>query len=220
MRILLLEDDVGTAAAVTTGLAARGHEVVHAGDVQAALDCLDADFDAAVLDLLVPGGSGYDVLEGLRARCPDARVLILTARDSVDDRVEGLDRGADDYLVKPFALPELAARLRALLRRPNAAADVLRAGRLVLDVRHRRASLGETLLNLTPREFDLLLCLCERPGEVLTRKEILRLVWSYDFDPGTNVVDVHVTRLRRKLEDEGVSDLIRTVRGVGYVLEG
>jgi DNA-binding response OmpR family regulator len=197
---------------------AQGHEVVHACDVPAALARLDASFDAAVLDLLVPGGSGYDVLAVLRTRCPDARVLLLTARDSVEDRVEGLDRGADDYLVKPFALSELAARLRALLRRPSPTPDVIRAGKIELDVRRRRASLGDALLNLTPREFDLLLCLTERQGEVLTRKEILRLVWSYDFDPGTNVVEVHVTRLRRKLEDEGVCDLIRTVRGVGYVL--
>ena len=220
MRVLLLEDDPGTAEAVAAGLASRGYEVVTAGDVGAA--CRSADekrFDAAILDLMVPGGGGYAVLEHLRARTPGLPVLILTARDAVSDRVEGLERGADDYLVKPFEFVELAARLAAVLRRPQTRVEPLTLGTLTIDPLQRRALHAGELLNLTPKEFELLLCLAVRRGEVLTRKVLLDLVWGYRFDPGTNVVDVHVTRLRRKLEGSGAGDLIRTVRGVGYAVD-
>lgn len=220
VRVLLLEDDSGTAKAVSSGLSSRGYEVVTAGDVEAA--CRSADeqrFDAAILDLMVPGGGGYVVLEHLRARTPGLPVLILTARDAVSDRVEGLERGADDYLVKPFAFVELAARLAAVLRRPQTRVEPLTLGSLSIDPLQRRALQGGELLNLTPKEFELLLCLASHRGEVLTRKVLLDVVWGYRFDPGTNLVDVHVTRLRRKLEAVGASDLIRTVRGVGYAVD-
>jgi len=218
VRILLLEDDRAAAKAVVEGLASQGYAVAHAADVAEALAHLGAEsFDAAILDLMVPGGGGYPVLEALRTRTPGVPVLILTARDTLEDRVEGLDRGADDYLVKPFAFLELAARLRALLRRPASRVDAIALGPLEIDPLRRRVRRGDVVLNLTPKEFDLLLCLASRPGDVLTRKDLLRLVWDYDFDPGTNVVDVHVNRLRRKLEDAGVGELLRTVRGVGYV---
>ena len=219
--MLLLEDDLGTAQAVASGLAERGYEVTTAADVDAAGRAAETQrFDVAVLDLMVPGGGGYAVLDLLRAKSPGLPVLILTARDSVADRVEGLERGADDYLVKPFAFVELAARIAALLRRPSTRVEVLRAGPLEIDPLHRRASAGSEVLNLTPKEFELLLCLASRNGEVLTRKELLEVVWNYRFDPGTNVVDVHVTRLRRKLEGAGAAGLIRTVRGMGYALSG
>ena len=145
-------------------------------------------------------------------------MLVISARDRLDDRVEGLDRGADDYLVKPFAFTELAARVRALLRRPSSLVAPIREGVLEIDPLRRQVRCGDRALTLTTKEFELLYCLASRRGEVLSRKEILRLVWGYEFDPGTNVVDVHVGRLRRKLEDAQAADLLHSVRGVGYVL--
>jgi two-component system OmpR family response regulator len=221
VRILVLEDDLATAGAVVEGLSARGYEVVHAGDAEEVGELAERQpFDAAILDLMVPKGGGYAALGALRERAPGLPVLILTARDTVSDRVEGLERGADDYLVKPFAFVELAARLAALLRRPQTRVEPLRLGALEIDPLHRRASYAEAPLNLTPKELDLLWCLARQSGEILTRKQLLESVWGYRFDPGTNVVDVHVTRLRRKLEAAGATDLIRTVRGMGYALAG
>jgi DNA-binding response OmpR family regulator len=217
--MLLLEDDLAAAQAIAAGLASQGYRVTHAAHVAEGLASVaDQDFDAAILDLMVPGGGGYRVLEALRARLPGIPVLILTARDGVEDRIEGLDRGADDYLVKPFAFLELAARVRALLRRPASRVEPLWLGDLEIDPLRRRVRRGENVLALTAKEFELLFCLASRSGEVLTRKELLRLVWEYEFDPGTNVVDVHVNRLRRKLEDIGAGALLRTVRGVGYAV--
>jgi DNA-binding response OmpR family regulator len=218
--VLLLEDDLATAEAVACGLSARGYEVVPATDArQAAALGKERPFDAAILDLMVPGGGGYAALQQIRQQSPGLPVLILTARDSVADRVEGLERGADDYLVKPFAFIELAARLAALLRRPQTRVEALRVGELEIDPLQRRAFHRGAPLPLTPREFELLLCFASHRGEVLTRKELLEGVWGYRFDPGTNVVDVHVTRLRRKLEGAGGESLIRTVRGIGYALD-
>jgi DNA-binding response OmpR family regulator len=219
MHILVLEDDPATAGAVVDGLRGRGYEVALAADALAARDLAERQpFDAAILDLMVPNGGGYFALDALRARAPGLPVLILTARDSVADRVEGLERGADDYLVKPFAFVELAARLAALLRRPQTRVEALRIDELEIDPLHRRALHRGRPIGLTPKEFELLWCLARQKGEILTRKELLESVWGYRFDPGTNVVDVHVTRLRRKLEASGAADLIRTVRGIGYAL--
>jgi DNA-binding response OmpR family regulator len=220
LRILLLEDDGETARVVAEGLAARGYDVAHACDCPGAYERIGAErFDAAILDLMVPGGSGYDVLRALRAEDPGVPVLILTARDAVAERVEGLERGADDYLVKPFAFAELLARLRALERRPSRRVETLRVGPLDLDPVRRRAAIDGRPLDLTRIEFELLWCLAERRGEVLPRRALLELVWGYRFDPGTNVVEVHLARLRRKLETAGASELIRTVRGVGYAAD-
>ena len=218
-RLLLLEDDARTASAVIAGFESLGFEVHHAGDVAGARAILAShSLDAAILDLMVPGGSGYLVLEALRERAEPIPVLVISARDRLDDRVEGLDRGADDYLVKPFAFTELAARVRALLRRPASLVAPIREGSLEIDPLRRQVRCGDRALALTTKEFELLYCLAARRGEVLSRKEILRLVWGYEFDPGTNVVDVHVGRLRRKLEDAQAADLLHSVRGVGYVL--
>jgi DNA-binding response OmpR family regulator len=217
MRILLLEDDQETAEALVKGLAHEGHEVSAARDVESARAWISKTaFDAAVLDVMVPGGSGYDVLGELRSREPRVPVLMLTARGAVGDRVAGLDQGADDYLVKPFSFAELAARVRALARRPQPEATRLSLGTLELDLLHRSAHVGETRLELTQTEFALLAALLRASGDALSRRELLHEVWGLRFDPGTNVVDVHVNRLRRKLEDAGLVSVIRTVRGQGY----
>jgi len=217
VRILLLEDDLETASALEKGLSLEGHRVSVAVRARDALGFVAADsFDVAVLDVSVPDGSGYDVLAALRAAQSPIQVLMLTARGSIEDRVEGLDRGADDYLVKPFSFAELAARLRALDRRAKPAAMELRSAALMLDLVRRSASVNGERLELTPTEFSLLAALLRERGAPLSRRALLREVWGYEFDPGTNVVDVHVNRLRRKLEDRGLDDVIRTVRGSGY----
>lgn len=217
VRILLLEDDRETAETLAAGLAREGHAVVVAHDVDAALARIaEAGFDAAVLDLMVPGGSGYDVLAVLRRSDPPVPALLLTARGSVEDRVEGLDRGADDYLVKPFSFSELAARLRALGRRRGPLPTRLRSGDLELDLLSRHALARGVRLDLTQIEFGLLATLMRAASDPVSRRDLLREVWNLSFDPGTNVVDVHVNRLRRKLEDAGLSKVVRTVRGQGY----
>jgi DNA-binding response OmpR family regulator len=220
VRILLLEDDPVTSEAVARGLEANGYSVTSVPDVAGAREALRRHvFDAAILDLMVPGGSGYDVLAELREEGKGVAVLVLTARDSLEDRVEGLDRGADDYLVKPFAFTELLARVRAILRRPTTLVDSIHLRELEVDLLHRRAAFRDQALNLTPKELELLHRLLERRGEVVSRRELLELVWGYRFDPGTNVVDVHVARLRGKLEAAGLEDLIHTRRGLGYVVD-
>ena len=220
MQLLLLEDDRELAEALAQGLARSGYEVEHAATCPDALTRVERTrFDVAVLDLMVPGGSGYDVLDALRAAPGAIPVLILTARDRVDDRVEGLGRGADDYLVKPFAFAELLARLDAVLRRPARRIEPLAVGDLAIDPLHRRVTADGQRLDLTRVEFDLLVALVEQRGAVRTRRQLLETVWGYRFDPGTNVVEVHVARLRRKLESAGAPDLVRTVRSVGYVVD-
>jgi DNA-binding response OmpR family regulator len=217
MRVLLLEDDAETARSIERGLALEGHAVEGVADVASALRrCDAATFDVAVLDVMVPGGTGYDVLEHLRRRGERPAVLVLTARDSVGERVEGLDRGADDYLIKPFSLAELAARLRAIQRRAAAGPERLVYRGLELDLVRRTCRLGASALELTRIEFDLLACLLREEGGVVSREQLLREVWKLGFDPGTNVVEVHVHRLRRKLEEAGGSGLVRTLRGRGY----
>ena len=217
MRLLLLEDDHETADTLAHGLGREGHEVVVVRDVAGALARVARDrFDAAVLDVMVPGGSGYDVLDALRKDEPRTPVLLLTAKSAVEDRVLGLDRGADDYLVKPFSFSELAARVRALGRRGAEAPTRMRCGELELDLLRRHALAGGVRLDLTQIEFALLAALLRAGGDPISRRELLKEVWNLSFDPGTNVVDVHVNRLRRKLEDAGFSSVVRTVRGQGY----
>jgi DNA-binding response OmpR family regulator len=218
VKILLLEDDSETAAALEKGLALEGHRVSVAKRVREALVLVaEHSFDVAVLDIGLPDGSGFDVLEKLRAS-QTTQILMLTARGLVEERVAGLDRGADDYLVKPFSFAELAARLRAMDRRPKAEATELRSDALALDLMRRSATVRGERLELTPTEFSLLAALLRERGAPLSRRALLREVWGYEFDPGTNVVDVHVNRLRRKLEDRGLDGVIRTVRGSGYAI--
>jgi two-component system copper resistance phosphate regulon response regulator CusR len=221
MRILLLEDDEETAAALCRGFRRCGMDVERAASCPQALALIsDARFDVVVLDLMVPGGSGYDVLGRIRETGDGVPVLILTARDEVADRVEGLDRGADDYLVKPFAFAELLARVRAIIRRPARRMETLRLdGGVEIDPVHRTVVVGERRVEMTRVEFAMLWTLGEQRGNAVTRRDLLAAVWGYRFDPGTNVVDVHVARLRRKLEAFGATRTIRTVRGVGYAVD-
>lgn len=221
VHILLLEDDVPTADALRLGLERSGFTVTWVATCAEALREVGARrFAVVVLDVMVPTGSGYDVLRRLRDDGDDVPVLMLTALDGVEARVAGLERGADDYLGKPFAFAELLARLRALLRRPARRFETLRVAGIDLDPVHRHATVAARRLDLTRVEFDLLFALAEQGGNTVTRRDLLAAVWGYRFDPGTNVVDVHVGRLRRKLELAGASGAIRTIRGGGYALGG
>ena len=218
--VLLVDDDPGIRRAVAAGLELEGFRVVPAAGGRAGLAAVASERPAVVLlDLTMPDLDGLSVLEQLRAAGDDVPVCVLSARDEVDDRVRGLQAGADDYVVKPFALEEVALRLHALLRRrPPGDDDRLVIGDLVLDPRQRSAWRGERELGLTRREFELLHLLMRHPGEVLERARLHEDVWGYTFDPGTNVADVFVGYLRRKLEADGEPRVVHTVRGVGFVL--
>ena len=219
MHILFAEDDARLGALVTRVLREEGHVVEWVRDGDAAAAHLDSGgFDLAILDVMMPGRDGFRVAEGRRARGDAVAILLLTARGAVDDRVRGLDAGADDYLVKPFAMPELLARVRALGRRPSAApSETLRAGVIALDTRARRASVAGRAVDLTAREYALLELFLRNPGIVLSRTQILDRVWSYDYDGASNIVETYVRYVRRKLGAS--SGMIRTVRGMGYRLD-
>ena len=220
MRILVVDDDPAVSGALQRALRLDGYEVTLAGDGPQALEELAIrPPDAVILDIGLPTIDGLDVCRRMRAAADDTPVLMLTARDAVEDRVEGLDAGADDYLVKPFALAELLARLRALLRRrPEDPGDTLTFMELSLDPVTREARRGDRSFTVTRIEFDLLELLLRHPRQVLTRELILDRVWGYTFDSGTNSLAVYVGYLRRKTEEGGESRLIHTARGVGYVL--
>jgi two-component system, OmpR family, response regulator MprA len=221
MRVLVVDDDPAVSGALHRALRLEGYEVSLAGDGPIALEEIAVrPPDAVVLDIGLPTIDGLDVCRRLRAAGDDTPVLMLTARDAISDRVEGLDAGADDYLVKPFALAELLARLRALLRRrsDDDADEVLVFDDLTLDPSSREARRGDRSFTLTRIEFDLLELLLRHPRQVLTRELILDRVWGYTFDSGTNSLAVYVGYLRRKTEEGGESRLIHTARGVGYVL--
>jgi DNA-binding response OmpR family regulator len=218
--VLLVDDDPAIRRAVSAGLELEGFTVVAASGGRAALEAAARIAPAVVLlDLSMPDLDGLEVLERLRASGDQVPVCVLSARDEVDDRVAGLQAGADDYVVKPFALEEVVARLHALLRRRPAGADeALVVGDLRLDPRSRVARRGERELELTRREFDLLALLMRNPGEILDRARLHEEVWGYTFDPGTNVADVFVGYVRRKLEQDGEPRVLHTVRGIGFVL--
>jgi two-component system copper resistance phosphate regulon response regulator CusR len=221
MKVLVVEDERKTAAYLRTGLAENGFvvDVAHAGD-DALHVALTGTYDLILLDVLLPRLNGWSVLESLRASGNSTPVLFLTARDGVQDRVKGLELGADDYLVKPFAFSELLARMRSVLRRgPARQSDCVRVADLELDVARHHAARAGRRLELTAKEFLLLSLFVRHAGEVLSRAAITEYVWDMNFDPGTNVVDVHVRRLRAKVDDPFQRKLIRTVRGRGYVLE-
>lgn len=224
MRILIIEDEVKVTRALAEGLKAEQYDVVvsHKGEDGFALLCA-YDFDLLLLDLMLPGMDGLSVLREIRKRGMGLPVLVLTAKDAVEDRVRGLEAGADDYLVKPFALSELSARIKALARRGRPeAATRLRCADLDLDCVTRSVGRGGTELDLTTKEYELLEYLARRQGSVVSRETLAREIWKVErrATPIDNVIDVHVARLRRKIDEPFERKLLKTVRGVGFVLEG
>jgi DNA-binding response OmpR family regulator len=220
MEILIVEDEAGIADFLSRGLTAEGFEVRVSGDGIAGEDlAIRGGFDLVILDRMLPKRDGIDVLAGIRGRKPDLPVILLTARDGVADRVEGLDGGATDYVTKPFAFDELLARVRAHLRRAAAeGTTVLEAGGIKLDLLSRRAERNGASIRLPEREAELLAHLMRRAGQVCSKEELQRSVWGYEHDPGTNVVQVYVGYLRRRLGTPDAPAPIETVRSVGYKL--
>lgn len=222
MRLLIVEDDEKTSGALKTGLEKEGFSIVTARDGEVGGLVISAEsFDLVILDWMLPGRDGIEVLRMLRERGQKTPVLMLTARDSVEDRVLGLESGADDYLVKPFAFAELLARIRSLLRRTSTSELLAKmVGDLLVDLEARRISRAGKSIELTRREFDLLAYLLRQSGQLVTREMLAREVWGEvnRITPLDNVIDVHIAHLRHKIDDGHVSKLIHTVRGVGFIL--
>ncbi len=221
MKLLLVEDDRKIASFVQKGLSEQGLvvDMCHDGDEGYMLATTEA-YDVIVLDIMLPGRDGISILRNLRERKNSVPVILLTARSALNERLEGLNLGADDYLCKPFFVEELLARIHAVARRASGnALNLMQCGDLVVDLIKRQVRVADTAVELTPREFNLLELLMRSPGRVYTRTQILEHVWGYDFDPQTNVVDVYVRRLRNKLGAPSGASRIETVRGVGYRLK-
>ena len=219
VRILIVEDESAIADFIRRGLEADGYEVRVAADgVEGQRLALEAGCDLVILDRMLPGRDGLDVLAAIRGADPALPVILLTARTQVEDRVEGLDRGATDYLTKPFSFEELEARVRAHLRTPRPESTVLRAAGIELDQIRRTARRSGETIRLSAREAELLALLMRHPGEIVSRQRILAAVWGYDHDPGTNVVSVYIGYLRRRLTVGGEKPPIETIRSVGYRL--
>ena len=222
MKVLLIEDDEPTAAYIANGLRQAGHEVDHSADGRDGLVlATTCTYDAAVVDRMVPGLDGLAVVRTLRSIGAKLPILLLTALGGIDDRVEGLEAGADDYLGKPFAFSELMARLNALARRPpiTSGATTLQVGDLIMDLVARTVRRAGQPINLQPREFKLLEVLMRNRGRLVTRTMLLERVWDFRFDPKTSIVETHVSRLRAKVDRPFEAPLIHTERGMGYILE-
>jgi DNA-binding response OmpR family regulator len=222
MRVLMVEDDAKTAAFISRGLRQAGYTVDHAADGEAGCHLVLAEpYDIAIIDIMLPKQDGLSLIEELRRHKPSLPVITLSAKRSVDERIKGLQSGSDDYLTKPFAFAELLARMRALLRRTMQATTPTRlvVGDLSLDLLRHKATRGEKQIDLQPREFALLEYLMRHPGHVISKTMILERIWDYHFDPQTNVVEVLVSRLRSKIDQDFPTKLIHTLRGVGYVLK-
>jgi two-component system copper resistance phosphate regulon response regulator CusR len=219
MRVLVIEDDRKVASFIQTGLEQEGYAVDALNDGAEAGDQAHAiDYDAVVLDLMLPGRSGFQVLRDIRAKKAFLPVLILTAKDALDERIAGLDAGADDYMTKPFALAELSARLRALLRRGAPRENVLRVADLEMDTVRRKVRRAGKAIDLKPKEYALLEILMRNTDRPLTKALIIEHVWDIHFDSVSNVVEVHINSLRNKIDKGFAPPLIHTIRGVGYVL--
>lgn len=220
MRILVVEDEPAIADFVVRSLEAAGYAVTSVADADdGEREALHGDYALILLDIMLAGRNGLELLDALRARDRRTPVILLTAKGETEDKVAGLDRGADDYIVKPFSIDELLARVRAHLRRPDqSSGDVLEAGDLRLNLTTRRVERAGVQVELTAREFELLIYLMRHPGQVLSRGQILNSVWGYDHDPGTNVLEVYMSYLRAKLRSNGDEAPIETVRNVGYRL--
>lgn len=220
MNLLVVEDDPVMGKSLSKGFAEAGHECVWVKDGQRGLDeALSQRFDAVVLDLLLPGQGGLAVLRRLRGEGVRTPVILLTALGAVEERVAGLNAGADDYVVKPFAFPELLARLEAVCRRTlDRPSAVMTAGDLTLDLTTRRVQRNGVEVDLTPTEFSIMELLVRHAGQVVTRKMLCEHLWETDWEGTTNVIEVHINRLRKKLEREGAGSYIQTVRGRGYAL--
>ncbi len=221
MRILVVEDERGVAKFIKQGLSEAGYAVDIAGDGEEGLDYVAVmDYDIILLDIMLPKIDGIEVLEHIRKKDINVPVILLTARDAVTDRVKGLDAGADDYLIKPFAFPELLARIRALLRRPPMQnSTILKVDDLEMDVSKHEVHRAGLLIDLSPREFALLEFLMRNNKQILTRTQLIEHVWSYDFYTGTNVLDVYIGYLRKKIDLKKSRPLIHTVRGIGYKID-
>ena len=220
MRVLVAEDEQDLNNIVSAKLAESGHSVDSCLDGKEAMLYLSAaEYDVVILDIMMPGADGFKVLEKIRKEGRKTPVLFLTARDSIQDRVRGLDAGANDYLVKPFSLEELMARVRVLTRSSHGSAhNVLSVGDLTLDIGTREVMRGGRRIELSAKEFQLLEYLLHNKGIVLSREKIENHIWNFDYEGGTNVVDVYISYLRKKIDVPGAQKLIRTVRGVGYVI--
>lgn len=218
--ILIVEDDPEIAEVLRSGLALEGHATEVAPDAAAMRACLArGGHRLVVLDWMLPDAQGVDLIRELHAARPDMRILMLTARDTLDHKVEGLRSGADDYMTKPFAFAELVVRVEALLRRtPGGSEPALRLGDLTLDIEMKKATRGGEDLGLSPTEFALLRFMAENRGHILSRMELLAGVWGKGYDPNTNIVEVYIAYLRRKIERPGTARIIRNVRGFGYTV--
>ncbi len=222
MRILIIEDDVEAAEAMVRGLSDNGYDCTHAADGELGLAAAQKrDFDVLIVDRMMPKLNGVQVVETLRREGDATPVLFLSALGEVGDRVDGLKAGADDYLVKPYAFPELIARVEALSRRreTGAVATTLKVGDLEMNLIARSVHRGETEIDLQPREFQLLEFMMRHAGQSVTRTMLLEKVWEYHFDPQTNVIDVHISRLRSKIDKGFERQMLQTVRGAGYRLD-
>jgi DNA-binding response OmpR family regulator len=224
MRILVVEDEEKLAQALKRGLEKEGYAVDTIMDGEAAerrIEVGHQNYDLIVLDLMLPGRDGFEICRHARALHIITPILVLTARDAIDDKVSALDSGADDYLVKPFSFSELSARIRALLRRPEQALPAqLKVGDLSLDTTSRKVYRGDKEVFLTLKEFGLLEFLMRHPNQVLNREQILDHVWDFAFDSFSNVIDVHIKNLRKKIDDDNNEKLLETIRGVGYKIKG